>query len=136
MSIQMSGPEPLNQGTKNIFEFEQALFKVWNITEDIEMLYEAAMQESGGLSVDQIANTLLGMKQLYELRFEKLYEHYRKASVNHFSSISQIEELKAKLVDHELDMQRKTPRDKVHVINNLKEHVAEYKPKRKSRSKK
>lgn len=57
------------------FDLEQNILKCWNVTEDIDLLYENVM-ENDDMSKDDIANTLLGMKQLYEMKFNKLWDNF------------------------------------------------------------
>ena len=56
------------------FTFEQQIFDAWNVTKDINTLLEAVVEKD--LTKDQIANTLLGMHQLYELKFGKLFDMF------------------------------------------------------------
>jgi len=58
----------------NRFDFEQQIFDCWNVTKDINTLFEGVVEQD--LSQDQIANTLLGMQQLYELKFTKLFDMF------------------------------------------------------------
>lgn len=57
------------------FDLEQNILKCWNVTEDIDLLYENVM-ENDDMSKDDIANALLGMKQLYEMKFNKLWDNF------------------------------------------------------------
>lgn len=56
------------------FDLEQNIMKCWNVTEDIYLLYENVMEKE--LTKDQIANALLGLHQLYEMKFEKLFDNF------------------------------------------------------------
>ena len=56
----------------NRFDLEQEIMKCWKITEDIELLYYNFDQ----LDEDQRMNFLLGLKELYELRFQKLWNTF------------------------------------------------------------
>jgi hypothetical protein len=58
----------------NNFDFEQNLLKCWCVTDDIDTLCRGVLENN--LTTDQIANTLLGMKELYELRFNTLFENF------------------------------------------------------------
>lgn len=58
------------------FDFEQQIFAVWNVTNDINTLFEGVVDTD--MTQDQIANALLGMHQLYELKFTKLMGMYEK----------------------------------------------------------
>jgi hypothetical protein len=54
------------------FDFEQQIQKCWLITDDIYDLSEAILERD--LSHDQITNVLFGMKEMYEIRFNTLWE--------------------------------------------------------------
>jgi hypothetical protein len=56
------------------FDLEQNILKTWNVTEDIYLLYENVMEKE--MTTDEIANTLLGMHQLYEMKFNKLWDNF------------------------------------------------------------
>lgn len=58
----------------NRFEFEQQIMDCWNVTKDIDTLYCAIGDRPTPLTNDEVMNTLLGLHQLYELKFEKLFE--------------------------------------------------------------
>jgi hypothetical protein len=54
------------------FDHEQQIMQCWALCEDLKVLSEGVLERN--LSSDQIANVLLGMEQLYQLKFEKLFE--------------------------------------------------------------
>ena len=54
------------------FDLEQEIMKCWNVTEDIDNLYYA--QES--MSEDEVQNYLLGLKAIYEVKFNKLWDTF------------------------------------------------------------
>lgn len=56
------------------FDLEQDIMKCWNITEDINLLYRNIMEKD--MSTDDIANALLGIKALYEMKFEEMFENF------------------------------------------------------------
>lgn len=56
------------------FTFEQQIFDAWNVTKDINTLFEGVVEKD--LTKDQIANALLGMHQIYELKFIKLFDMF------------------------------------------------------------
>ena len=55
------------------FDFEQQLLECWNVTKDIKTVYEGVCDSSPPMTEDQIANALLGLETLYELKFNKLW---------------------------------------------------------------
>jgi hypothetical protein len=56
------------------FDLEQNILKTWNVTEDIYLLYENVMEKE--MTQDEIANTLLGIHQLYEMKFNRLWDNF------------------------------------------------------------
>jgi hypothetical protein len=54
------------------FDFEQQIQKCWMVTDDIFELAEGVLEH--GLTTDQITNVLFGMKEMYELKFNKLWD--------------------------------------------------------------
>jgi hypothetical protein len=53
------------------FDLEQQILSVWQITSELETLSEAVVESN--LTADQTANILIGVEQLYNLKFEKLF---------------------------------------------------------------
>ena len=56
------------------FDLEQQIMACWDITSDIDTLCEGVLESD--MTTDQIANILLGMKQLYELKFDKMFRTF------------------------------------------------------------
>jgi hypothetical protein len=57
---------------KDRFDFEQQIQKCWMITDDIADVAEGILEHN--LDKDQIVNALTGIGQLYELKFNKLWD--------------------------------------------------------------
>lgn len=67
--------------TKDRFDLENEINKCWNITEDLDMVIERILDSPSfeGMPAelaDKIANLLIGMKELYDMRFETLWETF------------------------------------------------------------
>ena len=58
------------------FDLEQNIMKCWSVTEDIDLLYENVMEND--MSQDDIANALLGIRVMYEMKFQKLWDSFEK----------------------------------------------------------
>ena len=56
------------------FDFEQQIQKCWLVTDDIYELAEGVLEHE--LTTDQITNVLFGMKEMYELKFNKLWDMF------------------------------------------------------------
>jgi hypothetical protein len=63
---------------KNRFDLEQEILECWNVTKDISNFYHA--QE--WLDQDQQMNYLLGLEQMYEVKFEKLWKTFEECIRN------------------------------------------------------
>ena len=57
------------------FDFEQQIMKCWNMVDDVEQLYNQVM-ESDHLNKDEIANYLLGLKTIYNVKFDTLFNQF------------------------------------------------------------
>ena len=67
------------------FDLEQRIMQCWDVVDDLDVLFSAVCDSSPPLTEDQIANTLLGMKQLYDMKFYALmstFEKYLKEQLN------------------------------------------------------
>lgn len=56
------------------FDLEQNILDCWKITDDIDLLFKNVMEEE--LDKDKISNVLLGLKSIYSMRFEQLWETF------------------------------------------------------------
>ena len=54
-----------------IFDLEQEIMKTWHVVDDIQLLNENVMETD--MSTDDIANALLGLENIYNMRFEKVF---------------------------------------------------------------
>jgi hypothetical protein len=62
------------------FDFEQQIQKCWLITDDIGEVSEAIFERN--LSIDQIVNALTGLQQMYEFKFNKLWDLFEDVHMN------------------------------------------------------
>ena len=67
------------------FDFEQQIMSCWNVTTDLKDLNEGVLESN--LSKDQISNALMGLEQLYELRFNKLFQQFETLVREHAQSL-------------------------------------------------
>jgi len=61
------------------FVLEQQLLDAWKVTDDIQLAYELSME---GNDPDQLANLLLGLKTLYDIKFSKLWDTFESCVSN------------------------------------------------------
>jgi hypothetical protein len=57
-----------------IFDLEQEIMKAWHVVDDIQLLNENVMETD--MSTDDIANALLGLESIYNMRFEKVFKMF------------------------------------------------------------
>lgn len=60
------------------FDLEQKIMQCWDIVDDLEVLYTQVLDAPRRLTDDEIANVLLGIKQLYDMKFNSLMSTYEK----------------------------------------------------------
>lgn len=58
------------------FELEQNILDAWHVVDDLSTVYSRV----DTLSQDEIMNLLLGLKSLYQIKFEKLFESFERYS--------------------------------------------------------
>ena len=57
------------------FDLEQGIMKCWNVTEDIDLIYRNVL-DGPEMTTDEISNALLGIKTLYEMKFNELFNTF------------------------------------------------------------
>jgi hypothetical protein len=60
------------------FDLEQAIMSAWTTSEDIKLIWEQYYDGMDKLSEDQVANLLLGLQEIHNLRCQKLWDIYEK----------------------------------------------------------
>lgn len=61
---------------KTRFDLEQEIMRCWNVVDDLQLLNKYVLEgtpDGAELSKDRIANYLLGMEAVYELKFQELW---------------------------------------------------------------
>lgn len=72
------------------FDFEQQIMSCWGLTKDLKDLSEGITEEN--MSEDQIVNVLIGLEQLYELRFDKLFRTFEQFNRERYQLLKQVGE--------------------------------------------
>jgi hypothetical protein len=57
---------------KNRFDLEQNIMAAWNVVDDLKLLLDV-------VEGDKAQNIVIGMIELYQLKFEKLFESFEKS---------------------------------------------------------
>lgn len=58
----------------NRFDLEQQIMNCWQVCEDIDAVYQVGGTRE--MTEDELANALLGLKTLYQLKFEILMQTF------------------------------------------------------------
>ena len=56
------------------FDLEDAIYKVWQTADDLETFFQYHGDAERPMTEDEVANTLLGLKQLHEMRCWQLMD--------------------------------------------------------------
>ena len=64
---------------KTRFDLEQEIMSCWNITTDLDVVYQAEHLYD---NQDKMQNVLLGLMSLYELKFAKLWNTFEECVYN------------------------------------------------------
>lgn len=59
---------------KDQFDLEQQILDCWGICEDLDTLFEGICNTN--MTQDQISNVVLGMAELYRLKFERCFNTF------------------------------------------------------------
>lgn len=62
---------------KNRFDFEEMIMKFWHVTDDLDMLADIVGEtKMDARDQDRLFNVVIGMKELYDYKFSKLFEAF------------------------------------------------------------
>lgn len=59
-------------------DLEDAIYKVWQTSDDLDMFYHYHGDHPKPMTEDEVANTLLGLKMLHDMRVEQLFLVFKK----------------------------------------------------------
>ena len=68
---------------KNMYDLEEDILACWQVVDDIDLLFEYIMDDEDCADIpaahfDRLSNILLGMKELYNLKFNKCFDTHSK----------------------------------------------------------
>jgi len=72
------------------FDFEQQILNCWRITDDVKDVSEGILE--GDLNTDDAANILIGVRHIYELKFNKLWDLFEGVYMSDVRKIKMLEE--------------------------------------------
>lgn len=72
------------------FKFEQQIMECWNVTTDLKTVTEYMLDFPLEASrEDKIANMLMGIEALYEVKFDKLFRSFEQLVREHGKTLDQ-----------------------------------------------
>lgn len=100
----------------SIFKLEEQIMQAWNVIDDINLLYHhfGDHPKFAGLSAgaeDEMANLMLGITSMYQLKFEKLFHTFEEVTKEYHSR------------GHEIADQKRSILNKVDEITELKQRL-------------
>lgn len=63
---------------KTRFDLEDAIMRLWSSDQDVETLFKYYYDRQGEVDVEDMANALLGIKQMIQIRGELAFELFEK----------------------------------------------------------
>lgn len=58
------------------FDLEQEIMNCWQIVDDLKTLTKRYMDGATPMTEDEVANVLIGLEHLYQMKFEQLFETF------------------------------------------------------------
>ena len=69
---------PAKRPSETRFELEDAIMRLWSSDQDVETVFKYYYDRQGEVDVEEMANALLGIKQLIHMRGELAFEIFEK----------------------------------------------------------
>ena len=63
---------------KTRFDLEDAIMRLWSSDQDVETLFKYYYDRQGEVDVEEMANALLGIKQMIQIRGELAFELFER----------------------------------------------------------
>ncbi len=70
--------KPIKKLNKTRFDLEDAIMRLWSSDQDVETVFKYYYDRQGEVDVEEMANALLGIKQLIHIRGELAFELFEK----------------------------------------------------------
>jgi len=70
--------KPIKKLNKTRFDLEDAIMRLWGSDQDVETLFKYYYDRQGEVDVEEMANALLGIKQLIHIRGELAFELFER----------------------------------------------------------
>lgn len=59
---------------KTRFDLEQAIMQLWSSSEDVKLIFEIYYENHEDKTIDELANALLGVEQLINMRGQRVFD--------------------------------------------------------------
>ena len=79
------------------FDLEQSIMECWNITGEIALLHEAVLEHPEWTS-DKTSNVLVGLEELYELKFDKCFRNFEAFLKDYYELRNKLEAIESRKV--------------------------------------
>ena len=73
-----------NEMTDKMQDLEHHIMECWQLVDDVKLLYEQVMDKDLHKDQDRLANALLGLHTLYEMKFERAFNTYEEVLKQHY----------------------------------------------------
>ena len=70
--------KPIKKLSKTRFDLEDAIMRLWSSDQDVETLFKYYYDRQGEVDVEEMANALLGIKQMIQIRGELAFELFER----------------------------------------------------------
>jgi hypothetical protein len=70
--------KPIKKLNKTRFDLEDAIMRLWGSDQDVETLFKYYYDRQGEVDVEEMANALLGIKQMIQIRGELAFELFER----------------------------------------------------------
>jgi len=87
-------------GVMKIYDLEQEIMKCWNIIDDIDMITEYFVDSKDWAGMDPkvcdaLMNKYLGLKEVYEVRFNKLWDTFEQHAKEYHMNRREAEKIRS-----------------------------------------
>ena len=79
------------------FDLEQQILGAWRVTEDVKLILDTLQNRN--MTQDEIANLLLGVVSLYELKFDQLFRTFEAHLSDYYHNVRLAETVTDPAVD-------------------------------------
>ena len=70
--------KPIKKLSKTRFDLEDAIMRLWSSDQDVETVFKYYYDRQGEVDVEEMANALLGIKQMIQIRGELAFELFER----------------------------------------------------------